>query len=253
VSEFDIPAHLDPRTLVSRTSSVVEFAFAVDKRETGGKYGKPANYWDEFQAAIKAGEAKSIMRKKSSGGESPAWEIKTTVYRIPNEGIFDQINTIDKMAQKRAMVAAVLIGVNASEFFTQDLEDLQTVDYPVIIEHQPTTSVESKPTQLAPAATVTPPASELDGFFPRGEQPAVEQPKPADKPAKPFRFASTLAENFFKEVEAATGNYYQNGYHFEQSMKKIALTWSFLNDDEKRQQALSAMCDYASNRRAEGN
>lgn len=44
--------------------------------------------------------------------------------RVANPDICDLVNTIQKMAQKRAMVAAVLIGCNASEFFTQDMEDL---------------------------------------------------------------------------------------------------------------------------------
>lgn len=39
-------------------------------------------------------------------------------------GIFNSINTICKLAQKRAMVGAVLIGCGASEFFSCDLEDL---------------------------------------------------------------------------------------------------------------------------------
>lgn len=44
--------------------------------------------------------------------------------RTPNPDICDQINTLQKMSQKRALIAATLIGVNASEFFTQDLDDL---------------------------------------------------------------------------------------------------------------------------------
>jgi hypothetical protein len=46
------------------------------------------------------------------------------VGRIPNPDVCDLVNTIQKMAQKRAFVAAALLGVNASEFFTQDIEDL---------------------------------------------------------------------------------------------------------------------------------
>lgn len=42
---------------------------------------------------------------------------------IPNPDVFDLVNTLQKMAQKRALVAATLIGVNASEFYTQDMED----------------------------------------------------------------------------------------------------------------------------------
>jgi len=43
--------------------------------------------------------------------------------RVPNPDIADQVNTIQKMAQKRALIAATLLAVNASEFFTQDMED----------------------------------------------------------------------------------------------------------------------------------
>jgi hypothetical protein len=37
---------------------------------------------------------------------------------------YDVKNTLEKMSEKRALVAAVLIGVGASDIFTQDLEDL---------------------------------------------------------------------------------------------------------------------------------
>lgn len=41
------------------------------------------------------------------------------------QGIFNSQNTICKMAQKRALVAAVLVACGASEFFTQDMEDFE--------------------------------------------------------------------------------------------------------------------------------
>lgn len=44
--------------------------------------------------------------------------------RVPNDDVFSIVNTIDKMAQKRALIAAVLIACNASGFFTQDVEDM---------------------------------------------------------------------------------------------------------------------------------
>lgn len=44
--------------------------------------------------------------------------------RVANPDVIDQVNTVQKMAQKRAMIAATLIAVNASDFFTQDLDDL---------------------------------------------------------------------------------------------------------------------------------
>jgi ribosomal protein S27AE len=44
------------------------------------------------------------------------------VGRKPNPEIFDQINTLLKMAQKRAHVGATINATSASEFFTQDIE-----------------------------------------------------------------------------------------------------------------------------------
>jgi len=48
------------------------------------------------------------------------------VGKTANPTIYDQVNTIDKMAQKRALVAMVLITTNASDYFTQDMEDFST-------------------------------------------------------------------------------------------------------------------------------
>lgn len=45
--------------------------------------------------------------------------------QVENTEPYDQINTLHKMAQKRAYVGATLIAVNASEFFTQDLEEIE--------------------------------------------------------------------------------------------------------------------------------
>lgn len=59
---------------------------------------------------------------KFSDGDKAVESQKTG--RVPNPDIHDQFNTILKMAEKRALIAATLIAVNASEFFTQDLEDI---------------------------------------------------------------------------------------------------------------------------------
>ena len=47
--------------------------------------------------------------------------------QVKNPDAADVVNTIDKMAQKRALVAAVLIAVNASEMYTQDVEDYSDI------------------------------------------------------------------------------------------------------------------------------
>ena len=50
--------------------------------------------------------------------------------RKANTEIFDQVNTLLKMAQKRAHVGATINATSASEFFTQDLEDQRETESP---------------------------------------------------------------------------------------------------------------------------
>lgn len=118
------PSHLDKSTLMTRSGMVREPKFAIDKAETGGKYGKPAEYWQMFRDAIASGAARKVPDQKTKAGQPmEVWEVGGVEYRIPNPDIFDLVNTIDKMGQKRALIAATLIAVNASEFYTQDVED----------------------------------------------------------------------------------------------------------------------------------
>lgn len=69
--------------------------------------------------------------------------------RVLNENIADQVNTIQKMAQKRSLIAATLLAVNGSEFFTQDTEEFiinkSRDDYQVATE----IVVDAKPAPVA--------------------------------------------------------------------------------------------------------
>jgi len=49
--------------------------------------------------------------------------VNQEVGQTANPDPADIVNTVDKMAQKRAIIAAVLLACNASEYFTQDIED----------------------------------------------------------------------------------------------------------------------------------
>ena len=51
-----------------------------------------------------------------------------TVGQVLNDNPQDLVNTIDKISQKRSLVAVTLTTVNASEFFTQDLEDGEIIN-----------------------------------------------------------------------------------------------------------------------------
>jgi hypothetical protein len=126
VAEEQVPEHLDRTHLQKRAvrGTLCEFEFAIERAETTGTYGKPTAHWQRFRDAIGSGTARPV-EKLTRRGKSVAWEIDldAALYRIPNPDGADVVNTIQKMAQKRALVAATLIATSASEFFTQDVED----------------------------------------------------------------------------------------------------------------------------------
>lgn len=75
--------------------------------------------------------------------------------QVKNPDPSDIVNTIDKMAQKRALIAATLIAVNASEFYTQDVED-----YADVIEGSYT---EAPSVQVQTATEATRPIASTNG------------------------------------------------------------------------------------------
>lgn len=149
VPRHEIPEGLDLARLKKQGGKISEFTFAVDKAETGGKYGKPQQYWQAFRDAIAAGTARKVKKTTKGDKTFDAWEIDSTLYRISNTDVADQVNTVLKMAQKRALVAATLVATNASEFFTQDVEDMEIID----------AEFTETPRQPAPAKPAEPPNS----------------------------------------------------------------------------------------------
>lgn len=91
------------------------------------------------------------------------------VGRVVNPDIADQINTIQKMAQKRALIGTTLLAVNASEFFTQDIEDFNHEPTPTGTDggrpaQQPTTAgraPEPNPRKATPASHIAQSVAEL--------------------------------------------------------------------------------------------
>lgn len=123
VDENELPEDMDKGKLRRRTSFLEEYEFVIEKAQTAGEYGKPPEYWAMWQAALTDGSAISFQKKTAKGKELAAFKIASTSYRVPNEDIHSQVNTMIKMAQKRAFVFVVLYATGASEFFSQDLDD----------------------------------------------------------------------------------------------------------------------------------
>ena len=70
--------------------------------------------------------------------------------KVANPDVADSVNAIQKIALKRALVAATLLGVNASDYFTQDLEET-TEDHPEPAAEAPPAETPVAPPR--PAAT----------------------------------------------------------------------------------------------------
>lgn len=67
-----------------------------------------------YESDIPVGLDKENLKKNNYGK-----------YRIENDEIFSQVNTLLKMAKKRAQIDAVLTVASLSEIFTQDVEDMK--------------------------------------------------------------------------------------------------------------------------------
>lgn len=83
-------------------------------------------------------------------------EIKNGKYgwtkKVPNPDVIGLKNTVQKMAQKRAFVGALLIATGASQFYTQDVEDMPEFvrsDAPAPVEKEPPKDLPPKPMDAA--------------------------------------------------------------------------------------------------------
>lgn len=102
--------------------------------------------------------------------------------QVKNPDVADIVNTLQKMAQKRAYVAAVLLAVNGSEYFTQDMEDFIDVEIVDVAPSRTAPEPQPEPVQSQAASQPTPRA----------------EPKKA-APKRPFS-PDELRENFAKAV-----------------------------------------------------
>ena len=114
---------------------------------------------------------------------------KYKVYKIENIEPFELVNTLDKMAQKRSLVAVTLIAVNASEFYTQDIEDMGFIEGLFTIEkpdpkpkprQNPKPKVKPKPKAKSTAQEKNDIILEELGFDPESVTKTVEDAKPED-------------------------------------------------------------------------
>ena len=95
--------------------------------ESKYRYRNSSDYEITGKPIPKDAKEKKQEYRKQGYGMKPIdgkWEwVKFASERVENKDIADVYNTVLKMAQKRAFVAAILTVLSVSDMFTQDLED----------------------------------------------------------------------------------------------------------------------------------
>jgi hypothetical protein len=92
--------------------------------------------------------------------------------QVKNPDIADLVNTLQKMAQKRAYVAAVLLATNASEYFTQDIEDFIDADFVAV---EPVSEKQKEQPKQQPVKTNHPAIPDSSLVEPAREWPNVSK------------------------------------------------------------------------------
>ena len=87
VAEDQVPEYLNRTRLLKREArrTLCEFEFAIERAENTGNYGKPAEHWQRFREAIRAGTARSVEKLPGAATRSPGksiWTRRSTAFRI---------------------------------------------------------------------------------------------------------------------------------------------------------------------------
>jgi hypothetical protein len=154
---------------------------------------------------------------KAKGGCGKKWTADNAfdskqAAKIPNENIWEQANTILKMAEKRAMVAATINATACSDLFTQDIEDF--VEMPnqsgyngtgskeaqAAVRDEKLAAIERQKDARSGAVEQPPVTTEADSAPLGPPQDISEDPIPEAAPKTTKRKATTTAFDFLGDV-----------------------------------------------------
>ena len=146
-----------------------------------------------------------------------------TQYRLENEDIYSQVNTILKMGKKRALVDAALSAGRLSDIFTQDIEDMADEK---ITDTESRTEVKEKVPEVQPEATTPSSTPEKSTPEASGEEPEkIEQGE--DKVAWLLKAGKKLNFNVGKWIK-------EQGW-VSKEVTTLAHAWVLLSDEQKDQ------------------
>lgn len=183
---------------------------------------------------------------------------------VRNFDTAEQVNTFQKMAQKRAYVGAILIACNLSEYYTQDVEDMSRGSYapdptpvPDMVEGEFTQVSQSQRGQAATNGAKT------YNSAPAQQKPVQTQNKPFDeveylrsfqRPPSVMDMQYETAQDYLSQT---TGQYYDEMPTEELRSHNIGL-WKMLKDPAISQNQkdginlkISAICAILIHRKSE--
>jgi hypothetical protein len=180
-------------------------------------YESKYRYRNSQRLCPNCGKEAIIPGKKEYGGGYICWKKKggceakfedndaritgQVVGKVENDDIFSVVNTLQKMAQKRAFIGATLSAGRLSNVFTQDIEDMpgfgeiekpEMKQQPPLKAEKPKNKTEKpaekpaeKPPVNPPSATGGQPAGNTESESNTGDLPPFDQPAGANRePAK---------------------------------------------------------------------
>jgi hypothetical protein len=119
--------------------------------------------------------------------------IGQAVGRVENPDVYDQVNTILKIAKKRALVDAAIALARCSDIFTQDVEDAEEPAKPA--PAQPAKAAPTKPTEAAKASP--------GGKLSKAEFAALQERK-----GKDWKFALKFIDHNYKTTHVKAQSSY---------------------------------------------
>ncbi|MBS7566905.1 hypothetical protein KHS38_21040 [Mucilaginibacter sp. Bleaf8] len=143
-----------------------------------------------------------LMKAEGTGKFRKAGGSWIWVERTENPDLIGLQNTMQKMAQKRAFVGAMLLATNASEFFTQDVEDMGFIDIEGTVVEEPKTVNKAKEVKGTVQQRESATPAEAKAAAPKAEEAKAPEVKAA--PAKVSESKAVKAKAVTKPAEVAS-------------------------------------------------
>jgi hypothetical protein len=112
-------------------------------------------YASDLPPGIDKRTLKAQQRTSKKGGQYAVYQLVDEQYLLPNPDPYSLVNTMQKMAAKRAYIHAVIAATRSASVFTQDVEDLPPEAFGSV-DHDPHTG---EITNVAPVSPDPPGAS----------------------------------------------------------------------------------------------